>query len=67
MLAAWNIEGCMKIYGMKLVKAPQAWYDMDEEKFAIDRMEKPQSVHLNPMFYRRMNWGESENTLESFM
>jgi len=67
MLAAWNMEGCMKIYGMKLVKAPQAWYDMDEEKFAIDRMEKPQSVHLNPMFYRRMNWGESENTLESFM
>lgn len=43
--------------GMNVVHYPSEWRDMDPETFAKERMEKPQSVHLSPMFYRRMNWG----------
>jgi len=30
-------------------------------------MESNGSVHLNPIYYRRHNWGVAENSLERFM
>ena len=44
--------------GMNVVHYPAEWRKMDPEEYAKTRMEKPQSVHLSPMFYRRMNWGQ---------
>lgn len=62
-----QIKQSMKKYNMKIIQCPEDWYLMDPEIYANKKMEKPQSVHLNPMFYRRMNWGKIENTLEDFM
>lgn len=47
--------------GMNLVRYPIEWLSMDPEVYAKERMEKPQSVHLSPMFYRRMEWGQLKN------
>ena len=44
--------------GMNVVHYPAEWRKMDPEEYAKTRMEKPQSVHLSPMFYRRMSWGQ---------
>lgn len=53
---------------VNIVRAPQAWYDMNPKQYAESRMEGTSSVHLNPLFYRRMNWGIEQNSvnLESF-
>lgn len=61
-----NWELYMMQLGMNIVKCPDDWYTMDPEQYAIQHMEKPQSVHLNPEFYRRMNWGQPVNSLEMF-
>ncbi len=65
--AAKSIEAWMYVKNMNIVKCPKEWYHMDPAVYAAERMEKPQSVHLNPMFYRRQNWGQVNNTLEGFM
>jgi hypothetical protein len=39
--------------GMNAVRYPDEWLDMDPEQYAIERMERPQSVHLSPYYYRR--------------
>ena len=57
----------MYVKNMNIVKCPTEWYRMDPAVYAAERMEKPQSVHLNPMFYRRQSWGQVNNTLEGFM
>lgn len=44
--------------GMNVIHYPAEWRKMGPEEYAKTRMEKPQSVHLSPMFYRRMNWGQ---------
>lgn len=62
------MERCMTDLGMSIVKCPNQWYDMDPEIYATGNMERPQSVHLNPMKYRRKNWGElTHDPLEIFM
>ena len=61
-----SIKESMTKLGMKIVSCPEEWYSMDPEEYANKKMEKPQSVHLNPMNYRRMNWGKSD-LLERFM
>jgi hypothetical protein len=40
---------------------------MDGKEYAKKIMESNGSVHLNPNYYRRRNWGVSENSLENFM
>ena len=54
--------------GIKVVQCPEEWYGMDPEEYATSRMEKPQSVHLSPKYYRRKNWGveETPNLLSFF-
>jgi len=56
----------MERLGMRTVSAPQEWYLMDCEEYAKTRMEGRQSVHLNPEYYRRENWGHIDTTLEEF-
>jgi hypothetical protein len=38
---------------MTIVKYPTGWLNLDPETYARERMERPQSVHLSPQFYRR--------------
>jgi hypothetical protein len=45
--------------GMNIVYYPKQWLELNPEEYAATRMEKPQSVHLSPIFYRRRNWGEN--------
>ena len=61
-----NWELYMMQLGMNIVKCPHEWYQMDPEQYAHDHMEKPQSVHLSPLSYRRAHWGVAENSLEMF-
>jgi hypothetical protein len=42
--------------GMNTVSYPREWLQLDPEEYARTRMEKPQSVHLSPEFYRRHGW-----------
>ena len=49
----WGFAGEI---GMNVVRYPEEWLDMDPEIYAKERMEKPQSVHLSPEFYRRHEW-----------
>ena len=55
---------------VKVVAGPEDWYFMDPEQYAKEKMEAKQSVHLSPMFYRRMDWGQDcgqmMSNLESF-
>lgn len=51
---------------VNIVECPDDWYSMDPTEYAKQKMESPQSVHLNPMSYRRMNWGIEDATLETF-
>jgi len=53
-----DIHAFMEREKMKRVSFPDEWLDLDPETYAKDRMEKPQSVHLSPMFYRRTGWGQ---------
>jgi hypothetical protein len=39
--------------GMNVVHYPKEWLQMGPEQYAKEIMEKPQSVHLSPMYYRR--------------
>ena len=43
--------------GMNVAQCPKEWYCIDAEDYARTHMERPQSVHLSPSFYRRQNWG----------
>ena len=43
--------------GMNVVHYPSEWLSMDPEVYAKERMERPQSVHLAPLYYRRRTWG----------
>ena len=45
--------------GMNVIHYPSEWRSMNSEEYAKTHMEKPQSVHLSPAFYRRLNWGAS--------
>ena len=56
----------MNEIGMDVVAPPHEWYFINPEQYADEYMEKPQSVHLNPLKYRRENWGAVKNTLEDF-
>ena len=47
--------------GLNVVQYPAEWLKMDPEQYAKERMEKPQSVHLSPQFYRRKEWGRVES------
>lgn len=61
-----NIYNYMETSGINTVRCPEEWYSMDPERYAKERMEGTSSVHLNPEFYRRKNWGIVENSLENF-
>jgi len=52
-----EIHNFMESENMLNVKFPNEWFDLDPEAYAKERMEKPQSVHLSPLFYRRNLWG----------
>jgi len=43
--------------GMNCVQYPPEWRILDPETYARQCMEKPQSVHLSPSLYRRLDWG----------
>lgn len=45
--------------GVTVVSPPDDWYSMDGEQYAKTYMEMGGSVHIAPMFYRRLNWGQS--------
>ena len=60
------VEACIN-NGLNMVQYPDEWLNMDPKDYADNMMEKPQSVHLSPTCYRRMNWGQCESTLEGFM
>jgi hypothetical protein len=53
-----DIHAFMEREKMKKVSFPDEWFALDPETYAKDRMEKPQSVHLSPLFYRRTGWGQ---------
>ena len=59
------VDACNK-ERLSLVEYPSQWSAVEPELYAKTYMEKPQSVHLNPEFYRRKNWGKPELSLESF-
>ena len=40
----------------RILRYPSEWLEMDPEVYAKERMEKPQSVHLSPAYYRRQGW-----------
>lgn len=63
----YRIRDAMNKFGMKIVSCPEEWYKMDGEQYAKNIMESNGSVHLNPVYYRRHNWGVPENSLERFM
>ena len=48
-----QIRQFMNDEGMLTVSYPKDWLLMDPEEYARERMERPQSVHLSPQFYRR--------------
>jgi hypothetical protein len=48
-----EIHSFMESEKMTRVKFPSEWFDLDPEAYAKERMERPQSVHLSPQFYRR--------------
>ena len=48
-----EIHSFMDSEKMTRVKFPSEWFDLDPETYAKERMERPQSVHLSPQFYRR--------------
>ena len=50
MLDIWDF---MDELGMVSVTYPPEWGEMNPEQYARERMERPQSVHLSPQFYRR--------------
>lgn len=58
--------GYMNDIKMDVVMPPSEWYFIEPQQYADEYMEKPQSVHLNPMRYRRENWGKQEISLEGF-
>lgn len=62
----YMIKDYLKECSVKTVEYPEEWLKMDPEQYAKERMEGTSSVHLNPNFYRRMNWGQPTNTLEAF-
>lgn len=43
--------------GMNCVQYPPEWRILDPETYAKQCMERPQSVHLSPSLYRRLDWG----------
>lgn len=47
--------------GMNAVHYPTEWRKIDPEQYAKSHMERPQSVHLSPTFYRRLNWGSNDD------
>ena len=53
---AYDIISFCDEIGMNIVRCPSEWYIIDPELYAKTYMEKPQSVHLSPVFYRRNNW-----------
>ena len=48
-----QIHSFMESENMVSVKFPAQWFDLSPEEYAKERMERPQSVHLSPQFYRR--------------
>lgn len=48
-----QIRQYMVDQGMLSVSYPKDWLLMEPEEYARERMERPQSVHLSPQFYRR--------------
>jgi len=50
--------GQMRGHGVKVVVPPEDWYSMDGEEYAKSFMEMGSSVHISPMHYRRLNWGQ---------
>lgn len=58
-----NIKEFFRVLSIKSVQCPDDWYKLNPEFYAKNRMEGTQSVHLNPTYYRRKNWGE-EGTLQ---
>lgn len=48
-----QIRQFMHDEGMLTVSYPKDWLLMEPEEYARERMERPQSVHLSPQFYRR--------------
>jgi hypothetical protein len=48
-----QIHSFMEGENMVSVKFPTQWFDLSPEEYAKERMERPQSVHLSPQFYRR--------------
>jgi hypothetical protein len=48
-----EIHSFMESENMAAVKFPSGWFALDPETYAKERMERPQSVHLSPQFYRR--------------
>lgn len=51
------------------VLPPAEWYFMDPEQYAKEKMEqagRTASVHLSPENYRRVDWGQPQNSLEIF-
>jgi hypothetical protein len=63
----YQIRSFMDKFNMQYVSCPESWYKMDGKEYAKKIMESNGSVHLNPNYYRRRNWGVSENSLENFM
>jgi hypothetical protein len=59
------IELLNKYSDDKVIMPPKAWYNMDGEEYAKRFMEANSSVHISPEYYRRYNWGEKNNPLES--
>ena len=54
-----QIRQFMNDEGMLTVSYPKDWLLMEPEEYARERMERPQSVHLSPQFYRRhCEWSE---------
>ena len=62
-----KIRSAMDKYNMNCVSYPSEWSTMEGESYAKQIMESNGSVHLNPVYYRRHNWGVAENSLERFM
>lgn len=54
----------LKDSGLNVVGAPEDWEYIDPETYAKTRMERVQSVHLSPEYYRRKDWGATG--LEAF-
>lgn len=61
-----SIIELLRTEDVNVVQCPHEWYEMDPEHYARTIMEQPQSVHLSPEYYRRMNWGQPQTSLEAF-